>query len=102
MNHCVCRPLALIAGVVASGAARPAVFQRPRRGDLLDVYKRQTLFVIKGFFDTSIVGTWIESVDVTGNSASSDEASKVDVCLLYTSIYICCGCFRFSDKICIV
>ena len=28
-------PLALIAGVVAAGAARPAVFQRPRRGDLL-------------------------------------------------------------------
>ena len=31
----ICRPLALIAGVVAAGAARPAVFQRPRRGDLL-------------------------------------------------------------------
>ena len=35
MDDGVCRPLALIAGVVASGAARPAVFQRPRRGDLL-------------------------------------------------------------------
>ena len=35
MNNGVCRPLALIAGVVAAGAARPAVFQRPRRGDLL-------------------------------------------------------------------
>ena len=27
--------LHFIAGVVAAGAARPAVFQRPRRGDLL-------------------------------------------------------------------
>ena len=35
MNDGVRRPLALIAGVVAAGAARPAVFQRPRRGDLL-------------------------------------------------------------------
>src|SRR5699024_10787652 len=35
MDDGVCRPLALIAGVLASGAARPAVFQRPRRGDLL-------------------------------------------------------------------
>ena len=35
MNHGIGRPLALIAGVVAAGAARPAVFQRPRRGDLL-------------------------------------------------------------------
>ena len=29
------RPPALIAGVVAAGASRPAVFQHPRRGDLL-------------------------------------------------------------------
>ena len=35
MNNGVRRPFALIAGVVAAGAARPAVFQRPRRGDLL-------------------------------------------------------------------
>ena len=35
MNDGVRRPFALIAGVVAAGAARPAVFQRPRRGDLL-------------------------------------------------------------------
>ena len=35
MYHGIGRPLALIAGVVAAGAARPAVFQRPRRGDLL-------------------------------------------------------------------
>ena len=57
MHNGIGRPLALIAGVVAAGAARPAVFQRPRRGDLLlcehtgylgpvsythlDVYKRQ-------------------------------------------------------------
>ena len=34
MHDGVRRPLALIAGVVAAGAARPAVFQRPRRGDL--------------------------------------------------------------------
>ena len=36
MNDGVCRPFALIGrGVVAAGAARPAVFQRPRRWDLL-------------------------------------------------------------------
>ncbi len=35
MHYGISRPLALIAGVVAAGAARPAVFQRPRRGDLL-------------------------------------------------------------------
>src|SRR5699024_10952803 len=35
MNDGVRRPFALIAGVVAACAARPAVFQRPRRGDLL-------------------------------------------------------------------
>jgi len=35
MNNGVRRPFALIAGVVAAGAARPAVFQRPRRRDLL-------------------------------------------------------------------
>ena len=35
MNDGVRRPFALIAGVVAAGAACPAVFQRPRRGDLL-------------------------------------------------------------------
>ena len=33
MNDGVCRPLALIAGVITAGAARPAVFQRSRRGD---------------------------------------------------------------------
>ena len=35
VDNGICRPFALIAGVVAAGAARPAVFQRPRRGDLL-------------------------------------------------------------------
>ena len=35
MHHGVCRPLALIAGVVAAGASRPAVFQCSRRGDFL-------------------------------------------------------------------
>src|SRR5699024_2131508 len=35
MDNGICRPFALIAAVVAAGAARPAVFQRPRRGDLL-------------------------------------------------------------------
>ncbi len=35
MHNGIGRPLALIAGVVAAGAARPAVFQRSRRGDLL-------------------------------------------------------------------
>ena len=35
VDNGVCRPLALIAGVIAAGAARPAVFQRTRRGDLL-------------------------------------------------------------------
>ena len=35
MRHGVCRPPALIAGVVAACASRPAVFQRSRRGDFL-------------------------------------------------------------------
>ncbi len=35
MHYGIGRPLALIAGVVAAGAARPAVFKRSRRGDLL-------------------------------------------------------------------
>ena len=35
MHNGIGRPLALIAGVVAAGAARPAVFKRSRRGDLL-------------------------------------------------------------------
>src|SRR5699024_3616113 len=35
MNDGVRRPFTLIAGVVAACAACPAVFQRPRRGDLL-------------------------------------------------------------------
>ena len=35
MHNGIGRPLALIAGVVAAGAARPTVFQRPRREDLL-------------------------------------------------------------------
>ena len=35
MHNGIGRPLALIAGVEAAGAARPAVFQRPRRGELL-------------------------------------------------------------------
>ena len=35
MRHGVGRPFALIAGVVAACASRPAVFQRSRRGGLL-------------------------------------------------------------------
>ena len=35
MYHGVRRPFALIAGVVAACASRPAVFQRSRRGDFL-------------------------------------------------------------------
>ena len=35
MDDSIGRPLTLIAGVVAAGAARPAVLKRPRRGDLL-------------------------------------------------------------------
>ena len=35
VDNGICRPFALITGVVAAGAARHAVFQRPRRGDLL-------------------------------------------------------------------
>ena len=35
MHNGIGRPLALIAEVVAAGAARPAVFKRSRRGDLL-------------------------------------------------------------------
>ena len=35
VDNGICRPFALIAGVIAAGAARPAVFQRTRRGDLL-------------------------------------------------------------------
>ena len=35
MHNGIGRPLALIPGVIAAGAARPTVFQRPRRGDLL-------------------------------------------------------------------
>ena len=35
MNDGVRRPFTLIAGVIAAGAARPAVFKRSRRGDLL-------------------------------------------------------------------
>ena len=35
MHHGIGRPLALIAGVVTVSVSRPAVFQRPRRGDLL-------------------------------------------------------------------
>lgn len=44
-----------------------------------------TLLVIKGFFDTSIVGTWVESVDVTGSASSADEASKIDVYYTFNS-----------------
>ena len=35
MYNSVGRPLTLIAGVIAAGASRPAVFQRPRHGDFL-------------------------------------------------------------------
>ena len=35
MHHGICRPFALIAGVIAACAARPAVFQRSRRWDFL-------------------------------------------------------------------
>ena len=35
MNHCIFRPLALIAWVVAAGVSCPVVFQGPWRGDLL-------------------------------------------------------------------
>ena len=38
-----------------------------------------TLFVIKAFFDTSIVGTWIETVPLTSDTSSSDEAANFDV-----------------------
>ena len=43
MHYGIGRPLALIAGVVAAGAARPAVFKRSRRGDLLlcDIHMEQ-------------------------------------------------------------
>ncbi len=47
MRHGVCRPFALIAGVVAAGASRPAVFQRSRRGDLL--LGRHTGLLVTGF-----------------------------------------------------
>ena len=33
MDNGICRPSVRVIGVVAAGAARPAVFQRPRRGD---------------------------------------------------------------------
>ena len=35
MDNGICRPSVRVIGVVAAGAARPAVFQRPRRGDFL-------------------------------------------------------------------
>ncbi len=54
-------------------------------GIVIVVVAAITLFVIKGFFDTSIVGTWVESVDVTGNSSSADEASKIDVYYTFNS-----------------
>lgn len=38
-----------------------------------------TLFVIKAFFDTSIVGTWIETVPLTSDTSSSDETANFDV-----------------------
>lgn len=67
-------------GVIAPQPKKKSIIQLPIIiGIVIVAVAAATLFVIKGFFDTSIVGTWIESVDVTGNSASSDEASKVDV-----------------------
>ena len=67
-------------GVTAPQPKKKSIIQLPIIiGIVIVAAAAATLFVIKGFFDTSIVGTWIESVDVTGNSASSDEASKVDV-----------------------
>ena len=67
-------------GVTAPQPKKKSIIQLPIIiGIVIVAVAAATLFVIKGFFDTSIVGTWIESVDVTGNSASSDEASKVDV-----------------------
>ena len=67
-------------GVIAQQPKKKSIIQLPIIiGIVIVAVAAATLFVIKGFFDTSIVGTWIESVDVTGNSASSDEASKVDV-----------------------
>ena len=35
VDNGICRPFALIAGVIAACAASPLIFQRPRRGDLL-------------------------------------------------------------------
>ena len=67
-------------GVIVPQPKKKSIIQLPIIiGIVIVAVAAATLFVIKGFFDTSIVGTWIESVDVTGNSASSDEASKVDV-----------------------
>ena len=67
-------------GMIVPQPKKKSIIQLPIIiGIVIVAVAAATLFVIKGFFDTSIVGTWIESVDVTGNSASSDEASKVDV-----------------------
>ena len=38
-----------------------------------------TLFVTKAFFDTSIVGTWIQSVPMSSDTSSSDEAANFDI-----------------------
>ena len=51
MHYGIGRPLALIAGVVAAGAARPAVFQRPPVSYThLDVYKRQVSHRVVALF----------------------------------------------------
>ena len=67
-------------GVIAPQPKKKSIIQLPIIiGIVIVAVAAAALFVIKGFFDTSIVGTWIESVDVTGNAAASDVASKVDV-----------------------
>lgn len=43
------------------------------------------LFIVKGFFATSIVGTWVQEVSVNSDSSSSDEADKVNVYYTYNS-----------------
>ena len=47
MDNGICRPSVRVIGVVAAGAARPAVFQRPRRGDLLPEEK-EVGYPVKG------------------------------------------------------
>ncbi len=67
-------------GVIVPQPKKKSIIQLPIIiGIVIVAVAAATLFVIKGFFDTSIVGTWIESVDVTGNSASSAGVEKFDV-----------------------